>query len=210
MSPNLPDDFDYNAVDPEVAAQLRSDASRIKGEMNCVKNSALEVGRILLAAKERIAHGLFRRWVDAEFAFSARSAQIYMNLAELWIDHGRVFDQVTPSALYALAAPKIPVAVRDEVMGAIDRGEARTVKDVKQRIKAAKGIDDALNYLHDEAVSASEVAMLEFSKFLIAYVPSDQVEKICNLVATISDRDFRRLPEELKRDGLRLVELMPA
>jgi Protein of unknown function (DUF3102) len=44
--------------------------------------AVIETGRDLVAIKEKMPHGDFQLWIDAEFQMSPRTAENYMNAAK--------------------------------------------------------------------------------------------------------------------------------
>ncbi|MCV9997688.1 DUF3102 domain-containing protein [Pararhizobium sp. YC-54] len=58
--------------------------------------------------KERIGHGNFMPWIEAEFGMSQSAAVKFMNVARAYGDKFVNFTNLDVSALYELAAPKTP------------------------------------------------------------------------------------------------------
>ena len=85
---------------------LREIADRIRARMS---RNIFETGRDLIAAKDRVGHGKFLRWIDVEFDMSEPSAARMMNVARTYGD-GKSFTltDLKRSVLYELAAPSTP------------------------------------------------------------------------------------------------------
>jgi Protein of unknown function (DUF3102) len=76
----------YTTLTPELAAELRARADRMR---KCRREAtqliiladanSVEIGNELLAAKQRLQHGQFIRWLDAEIGLDIRTAQKFMN-----------------------------------------------------------------------------------------------------------------------------------
>ena len=83
----------------------------------CTRRTAediIEIGRDLNRMKERLPHGSFLPWIEAEFGMSEWAARRFMNVHSVYGKSGSVPD-LPPTALYELAAPKTPIEVREEV-----------------------------------------------------------------------------------------------
>src|SRR3954468_22175338 len=79
--PAAPVGFDYSTIPADVAKEARAVAARINERNRAAQAAILETGRDLLAIKERLEHGRFLAWIDAEFGMTPRTAQNYMQAA---------------------------------------------------------------------------------------------------------------------------------
>src|SRR4051812_29722081 len=73
--------FDYAVLPEEIANEARSTAGRIKARLRRTASDIVATGEDLLRLKDRLGHGRFLPWVDAEFGMSADTAGRYMNVA---------------------------------------------------------------------------------------------------------------------------------
>lgn len=117
----------------ELAA--KEDAAIIKAHMKSATESIISVGLALKRQKERLPHGTFLPWIEAEFGMSERSAYNFMKVANQFGDKLATVANLPAKALYELAVPSTPQAVRDQVEQLIVDGETVTATDVK-RLKA--------------------------------------------------------------------------
>lgn len=79
----------------------------------------LKIGQLLEAAAARCEHGQFTTWIETEFDFSIQQARRYRQVAAFAEDHqfGDFDDlNISPSALYILADPTMPVAALREIL----------------------------------------------------------------------------------------------
>lgn len=123
--------FDYAALDQSDRDAVREAGVRIRLRMARTAQDIIEIGRDLIAVKERVGHGGFIRWIEAEFGMSDQSAANFMNVVRRFggeIPNGLEFK---PSVLYALAAPSTPQHVVEEVVERAESGERVTKDDVK-------------------------------------------------------------------------------
>jgi hypothetical protein len=75
-----------------VAEELRTELGHCRGHLASAVVHALRVGDLLRQAKDHVAHGEWRAWLESNCALSERQAQKYMQLAE----HRGELDQDDP------------------------------------------------------------------------------------------------------------------
>ena len=81
----------------------------------------IEIGRDLIAVKDRLPHGDFMRWMEAEFGMTDRTDRNFMRVADRFPGKSETVSDLTATVLYALAAPSTP----DEVVAdAVERADA--------------------------------------------------------------------------------------
>jgi hypothetical protein len=122
-----------------------------------------------------------------------------MNVSDFWIDNHDVVKILPPSAVYAVAAPRLSNAVREKVLSAVRAGDCRTLEDVKVRIRQERGVERALDCLHDQAWSQAHDAMHEVITILIEHLPPEQMDRFNEFLDMIDDVHFRWLPDELRK-----------
>jgi hypothetical protein len=66
--------FDYSAIDSVKAAEAKQTADRIRHRQRAAIGAAVEIGNELIRVKALLGHGPFGRWLEAEFAWSDRTA----------------------------------------------------------------------------------------------------------------------------------------
>src|SRR5262245_41959690 len=76
--------FDYTPLEAEVAEKAQSAAERIRQTVKRTIESIIEVGKELLSVKEALPHGKFIPWLKLEFGWTERTAQNFMNVAEVF------------------------------------------------------------------------------------------------------------------------------
>jgi DNA repair exonuclease SbcCD ATPase subunit len=135
-------DFDYSELQDECAVQVRAAAERIHLRTAV---AIIENGRDLLAVREMPEmKGRFVAWLRAEFRLSERTAYNMMQAAENLDGKFANFAKISPSALYALAAPSTPEEVREEVAARAIDGEKITYTEVERlKREAARAKDEA-------------------------------------------------------------------
>src|SRR5262249_25300922 len=123
--------FAYSELPEGSRTKVRRLAEEIKELANRSAQGIVEIGRHLLKAKKHLAHGLFGRWLQAEFRWTARQAERFMNVAECFGKNDKL-SVFSPSALYLLAAPSTPEAARQEALDAAAAGERGTHARAKE------------------------------------------------------------------------------
>jgi hypothetical protein len=124
--------FDYSAVTSAEAEALRASADHIRKLGRNQYEAIAEIGRELTKSKERLPHGQFTLWLAAEFGWMTdRSAQRYMQLAQLVEGKSDTMSVLQPTTLYALAASSTPESVKDDVVNRIRSGATIRDEEVK-------------------------------------------------------------------------------
>jgi len=99
------------AVASEAAAIIRLHARQAVA-------GVLGIGGQLERVKAALGHGLFLAWLAAEFGWSDDTARNLMNAWRAFKNRTvRDLEPIDVSALYLLAAPSTPEAVREEALG---------------------------------------------------------------------------------------------
>ncbi|MBM7843787.1 DUF3102 domain-containing protein [Herpetosiphon giganteus] len=129
--------FDYNALDSETRVIVQQKAVEIRDRMRSAAQAVIEIGERLIDVKERLGHGKFGQWLDAEFQWSADTARNYMNVAERFGQNPKI-SEFAPSALYLLAAPSTPEDARTEAITLAEQGQKITHAVAKQIVSTHK------------------------------------------------------------------------
>jgi hypothetical protein len=113
----------------EYAETIRSIGKRVATDI-------IEIGRLLIAAKDRVGHGGWGQWLNQEFDWTDRTAQHFIAVYELQKSKSENFSDLNlpVSALYLLARPSTPEQVRDEIISRAASGEKLSVATVKEAI----------------------------------------------------------------------------
>ena len=136
-SPKAWKKFDYTDLDAPTSQFVQQQTGEIRGLMKRTANDIVEIGQKLVNVKEKLGHGRFGSWLEAEFDWSIQTAKRFMNVAAVFQNQQIVdFDFIAPSALYELAAPSLSDAARNEAFARAKAGESITykaAKDIKQK-----------------------------------------------------------------------------
>lgn len=120
--------FDYARLPAEHAGEVRAAAERIKVRLKRTAEDIIEIGRDLIAMKERLAHGQFLPWIEAEFGMTDRTARNFMAVAERFGSKSETVSDFSPKALYLLASA--PADVVQEVETRAAAGEIVSAAEI--------------------------------------------------------------------------------
>jgi hypothetical protein len=123
--------YDYELIAEEHRSVVMLSARRIKAKAERAKQDLLDIGKELVNVKARLAHGQFTEWIGQEFGMSMRTAQMMMNVWNVYGDKSETVSLLSDSALYLLSAPSVPETVREAVeTSAKARGKSPTKAEV--------------------------------------------------------------------------------
>lgn len=108
-------DIGLSRKDIHEARQIRDAEAADPGVTERTLNTIIEIGKDLIAVKESLPHGSFLPWIEAEFGMSDQTARRFMDVGRVYGTKSNIVLDLTPTALYELAAPKTPLEVREEV-----------------------------------------------------------------------------------------------
>ena len=135
--------FDYNGMKAPDIKRCESAVTKIGAKQRRIAADIIDIGKELIAVKERLPHGMFGSWLDHHFGWSQQSASNMMRAA---LQFGKVpkFGDLTidQSALYLLSSDSCPDEVREEVLDTAKSGERITHKQVKEAIAADRDEED--------------------------------------------------------------------
>jgi hypothetical protein len=117
--------------------ELAQIAERIRGRIRRTITDIIETGRDLAEVKAKLGHGHFGEWVWNEFNMTNRTAQNYMGAAEWAEDKNEIVSHLSPTIVYALAAPSTPSSVTDRIVADAKAGRPVNDEYVKRHIKSA-------------------------------------------------------------------------
>ncbi|HEV2604767.1 MAG TPA: DUF3102 domain-containing protein [Microvirga sp.] len=128
----------YGGLTTKELETLRGCAERIRAAHRDVTERVFLIGRELAAAKVHLQHGHFRAWLQAEFGWSERTAQRYMQAVEVFGDKTDTVSVLEATAIYALSAKSTPDAVRTEIVARVEAGEKPSLREVQTKVADAR------------------------------------------------------------------------
>jgi hypothetical protein len=115
----------------------RAQAIRTLGKRTIA--NVIEIGYHLTEAKTDCGHGVFLSWLNREFGWSYKQAERFMQVYSVMGKFDNLSNLDVPiSALYLLASPSTPEAIRQEVIERAERGEKFSVAEIKAAVEVEK------------------------------------------------------------------------
>lgn len=130
--------FDYSALPADVAAEAVEVARRIKGRTRRIGQEIIEIGRDLILIKDRVGHGNFLPWLEAEFGWSERTAQNYIQSAQAFGEKSATVADLPPTIIYNLSAPSTPAPVREKIVERLEAGERLAPEIITTMVKEGR------------------------------------------------------------------------
>jgi hypothetical protein len=121
------------------APVLAEHADAIRNIAKRVLADVIEIGRRLIECKALVGHGAWSSWLEREFGWSDDTALNFMRAFELGKTRNIRDLSLPVSAVYLLAKPSTPAAVRDGILDRAEAGETLSVARIKQLIDQARG-----------------------------------------------------------------------
>lgn len=128
-------------VDSVKKQALAVHADAIRHLRKRIGGDIIETGKRLSECKEIAGHGNWLPWLEREFGWKERTAQRFMQVAQVFgaaNPSGQTDLMIPAEALYLLSAPSTPKEVRDSIVARASKGEKIKVADVKDTISAKK------------------------------------------------------------------------
>jgi hypothetical protein len=142
--------FSYAALDRATEVAARSDAALIKGLMRRTAEDIITIGEALIRQKANLPHGMFLKWIEAEFDMSESAARKMMGVARQYGGKSVTVTDLGTRALYELAAPSTPPEVEAEVERRIAAGELVSAADIKALKLQARTAQDRATELSSQ------------------------------------------------------------
>src|SRR5271163_1886164 len=126
--------FDYATLDPDVVSLATAAATEIRTSTRRQITEVVAAGKLLREVKAALPHGSFGKWLEAEFGWTARTAENYMRAAEAYGSNTKCVSDLPLKTIYQLQAPSVPESVRANVFSMAERGERPTQELVEALI----------------------------------------------------------------------------
>jgi len=199
---------------------------KINRRTGLVVTSLVAIGHELNTIKELLPHGVFSTFVDNEFLFSLRKAQIWMNCAAIAAGNSDIIHRFQATVLYKVAAPTTPISVRDRVFADMREGqECPSLDTIKLRIDQAREsklpvrVIDFSGDFPDldfslEAEAQRKVPDFELSdagskllSLFIANIPRTEFGETARLLGMIYISDLTKMASKIRFKTLRSEQL---
>lgn len=129
--------FDYDALDKNSRTLVKQRTGEIRALMRKAAEDIVNIGLKLIEVKAALPHGAFSPWLEAEFEWTDRTAQRFIQVAEQFGENRQIVG-FAPSALYLLAAPSTPESARQEALEQAQAGQPVTHKEAAEIVQKHK------------------------------------------------------------------------
>ena len=127
--------FNYQQLNPKVRDEIQELTVDIKSRLRRCAQDIYVIGRNLCQIKQQLKHGEFRIWLKSEFDWSVSAANKFMHVSQRFHLDDLEEVEISPSALYMLAAPSTPQEVRTQALTKAKQGQTITFSFAKQLLK---------------------------------------------------------------------------
>ena len=133
--------FDYSSFDYETVSFVQEKTKEIRRLLRRSSQDIIDIGSYLIEVKNKLGHGNFYNWLDAEFDWSYTSAGRFMSVANRFKSFSVGDLDIMPTALYELASLSVPEEAVNEAFELAKAGQVldqKTAKAIKAKYKALK------------------------------------------------------------------------
>lgn len=115
--------FSYSLLDTETRLLVEQRTNEIGQLIHRSAQDIFDIGQKLIEVKEKLGHGRFALWLNAEFNWSESAARRFMQVAHQFKSVNFADLKIATSALYLLASNNNPPAARQEALKRAKQGE---------------------------------------------------------------------------------------
>jgi hypothetical protein len=130
--------FDYATLDGETRAFVQQKAEETHTYLKRTAEDIVQVGQNLLAVKQRIGHGHFMAWLQAEFGMSYHTALNCMRVAERFGGKVRTVLTLPSKVLYLLAQPSTSETIIQQVEHGVLPPSLEAIRAAREAERLAK------------------------------------------------------------------------
>jgi DNA modification methylase len=187
--------FDYGSLDSDTRAFVQEKAHAIQTRLKRTAEDIIAIGLDLLAVKERLQHGQFIPWLQAEFGMSDRHALNFMRVASRFSSKSEIISDLPVTVLYELAAPSTPDAVIEQVVtGQVPATlpaiiQAKRVEAYKKSLecdmKRLARLDDPMRASIAEKLATKQAATLKEATALVKHEQVAQQHEVLILPQSV-------------------------
>src|SRR5215207_6198431 len=121
--PAVPASFNYAELPSNAQCEVQASVQRIRELNQDLTIRIFQIGQELERVKALLGHGAFGPWLNAEFGWSERTAQRFLQAVEVFGSKADTVSVLEPTAIYELSAKSTPSSVRDAVVARLEAGE---------------------------------------------------------------------------------------
>jgi hypothetical protein len=130
--------FAYETLDESTRTFVQQKTDETHLLLKRTAENILAIGQLLQAVKERLPHGQFLPWLQAEFGMSRMTANHFMHVAEKFAGKCTILLHLPATILYELASP----STDEHIIAQVEQGQIpptlEAIKDAKAALKLAQ------------------------------------------------------------------------
>ncbi|MEL4894535.1 diguanylate cyclase domain-containing protein [Crocosphaera sp. Alani8] len=201
--------FNYQRLNPQLRDRIQELTVDIKNRLRRCAQDIYIIGYNLCQIKQQLKHGEFRIWLKTEFDWSVSAANKFMHVSQRFCLDDLEEVEISPSALYVLAAPSTPQEVRNQALIKAKQGQTITFSFAKQLLKDNQNKppeltnDDEINHNTATTANLSLFYQSDFLDFI-----SVKKDKICPSGEIYDPFDFNDYLEQEWRRMLRAEQYL--
>lgn len=132
--------FDYESLNFETRVVIQEQTRDLKERLQRSAQDIWEIGQKLAKVRSHLKQrGQFESWLKAEFGLSRRTAYNFINVYETFRESANFArSNIATSALYLLASPSTPQAIRNQFIQQASTGAKITYQDIRKVISKEK------------------------------------------------------------------------
>lgn len=132
--------FDYESLNFETRVVIQEQARELKERLQRSAQDIWEIGQKLAQVRSHLKQrGQFESWLKAEFDLSRRTAYNFINVYESFRESANFAQSnIATSALYLLASPSTPLAIRNQFIQQASTGAKITYQDIREAVSKEK------------------------------------------------------------------------
>jgi hypothetical protein len=136
--------FDYAQMPDDLATRAKAVVMAVNALQEVEAGASVRIGIELSAIKAQLGHGLFLRWVEAEFPLSPRMSRYYMKLAaRLSEENGKRVSYLPKRLQFKLVSLSVDDGVLEKVIASSASGHPMPPTEVLDLIEEQKAKGDA-------------------------------------------------------------------
>ena len=130
--------FDYEQVPVDRRGFVLQKTAETQWLLKRTSEDLITIGNNLTEVKQKLPHGLYGKWLKAEFAMTDRQALNFMRVATRFGNKSEMISDLAPAIIYEIAAPSTTDEIADQVIGGQIAPNLEDIRKAKQEARLAK------------------------------------------------------------------------
>ncbi len=211
--------FSYNTLDDETRFLVGQRTSEIKNLIHRSAQDIFDIGQKLIEVKEKLGHGRFGLWLNAEFNWSQSAARKFMRVARQFKMVNFADLNMAASALYLLASNSTSFAARQEAVERAKQGEIVNHSNAKSIIFQHKSKTDKHNLPKqitidvsaetvDQDINSDEIQQIEQLPWFPDKLSKQSSRRCFDSIPVEANKIYKKLIYAIEDTNPQLLELV--